>query len=111
MMSVHRNRMKPRQRPVLGEYVLRLYTSGSTARSARAVRNLKRIFEARLLGRYRLDIIDIYQQPTWARRDSVIAVPALIKEFPLPRRMLVGDFSDEKKVVSGLSITDSFSGP
>ena len=72
-------------------YVLRLYTSGSTPRSACAIRNLKRICEARLHGRYQLAAIDIYQQPGLAQDDQIIATPTLIKEEPSPRRVLVGE--------------------
>lgn len=85
-------------------YVLRLYTSGSTPRSARAIRNLKRICEARLPGRYQLDVIDIYQQPGLARDDQIIATPTLIKEEPAPRRVMVGDFSRDDRVLAGLSL-------
>ncbi len=85
-------------------YVLRLYTSGSTPRSARAIRNLKRICESRLEGRYQLDVIDIYQQPGRAQRDQIIATPTLIKEEPSPRRVLVGDFSRDDRVLAGLSL-------
>ena len=85
-------------------YVLRLYTSGSTPRSARAIRNLKRICEARLRGRYQLDVIDIYQQPGLAQNDQIIATPTLIKDEPAPRRVLVGDFSRDERVLAGLSL-------
>jgi circadian clock protein KaiB len=86
------------------QYVLRLYTSGSTPRSARAIRNLKRICEARLHGRYQLTVIDIYQQPGLAHDDQIIATPTLIKEEPAPRRILVGDFSRDDRVLAGLSL-------
>jgi circadian clock protein KaiB len=85
-------------------YVLRLYTSGSTQRSARAIRNLKRICEARLRGRYQLAVIDIYQQPWLAQKDQIIATPTLIKVEPAPRRVLVGDFSRDDRVLAGLSL-------
>jgi circadian clock protein KaiB len=85
-------------------YVLRLYTSGSTPRSARAIRNLKRICEARLHGRYDLVVIDIYQQPGLARDDQIVATPTLIKEEPAPRRVLIGDFSRDDRVLAGLSL-------
>jgi circadian clock protein KaiB len=85
-------------------YVLRLYTSGSTPRSTCAIRNLKRICEARLHGRYQLAVIDIYQQPGLAQDDQIIATPTLIKEGPSPRRVLVGDFSRDDRVLAGLSL-------
>ena len=85
-------------------YVLRLYTSGSTPRSACAIRNLKRICEARLHGRYDLAVIDIYQQPLLAHDDQIIATPTLIKEEPAPGRILIGDFSRDDRVLAGLSL-------
>jgi len=85
-------------------YMLRLYTSGSTPRSASAIRNLKRICEARLHGRYDLAVIDIYQQPLLAHDDQIIATPTLIKEEPAPRRILIGDFSRDDRVLAGLSL-------
>ena len=86
------------------QYVLRLYTSGSTPRSVRAIRNLKRICEARLHGRYQLTVIDIYQQPGRAQRDQIVATPTLIKDEPSPRRILIGDFSQDDRVLAGLSL-------
>jgi len=87
-----------------GDYVLRLYTSGSTPKSARAIGNLHRICEDRLKGRYQLDVIDLYQQPELAQDDDVIAVPTLVKEHPAPRRKVIGDMSDEARVLSGLAL-------
>jgi circadian clock protein KaiB len=85
-------------------YVLRLFTSGSTPRSARAIRNLKRICEARLHGHYQLTVIDIYQQPGLARDNQIVATPTLIKEEPAPRRIMIGDFSRDDRVLAGLSL-------
>ena len=102
-MPIHLSR---KRRAILKgkRYVLRLYTSGSTPRSACAIRNLKRICEARLHGRYDLAVIDIYQQPLLARGDQIIATPTLIKEEPAPRRILIGDFSRDDRVLAGLSL-------
>jgi circadian clock protein KaiB len=102
-MPIHLSR-KRRARLKDRRYVLRLYTSGSTPRSACAIRNLKRICEARLPGRYQLAVIDIYQQPELAQNDQVIATPTLIKDEPAPRRVLVGDFSSDDRVLAGLSL-------
>ena len=95
---------KRRAIPKAKRYVLRLYTSGSTPRSARAIRNLKRICEARLSGEYQLSVIDIYQQPLLAQKDQIVATPTLIKEEPLPRRIMIGDFSRDDRVLAGLSL-------
>jgi circadian clock protein KaiB len=87
------------------DYVLRLYTSGSTPRSARAIGNLHKICEDRLKGRYQLDIIDLYQQPELAQSDDVIAIPTLVKELPAPKRKVIGDLSDETQVLNGLALS------
>lgn len=85
-------------------YVLRLYVTGSTPRSARSIFNVRRLCETRLLGRYRLEIVDIYQQPELAREGQIIATPTLVKKLPLPLRKLVGDLSDEQRVLAGLGL-------
>jgi circadian clock protein KaiB len=86
------------------KYVLRLYVSGSTLKSARAVENIKRICEQYLKNRYDLEVIDIYQQPNLARDEQIVAVPTLIKRLPPPRRRLIGDMSNPKKVLFGLDL-------
>ena len=86
------------------KYVLRLYVSGSTAKSALAVENIKRICVKHLKNRYDLEVIDIYQQPNLAREEQIVAVPTLIKRSPLPGRRLIGDLSDPKKVLVGLDL-------
>jgi circadian clock protein KaiB len=86
------------------KYVLRLYVSGSTLKSALAVENIKRICEQYLKNRYDLEVIDIYQQPNLARDEQIVAVPTLIKRLPPPRRRLIGDMSNPKKVLFGLDL-------
>jgi circadian clock protein KaiB len=86
------------------KYVMRLYVSGSTSKSALAVENIKRICEQHLKNRYDLEVIDIYQQPNLAREEQIVAVPTLIKRFPLPVRRLIGDLSNPKKVLFGLDL-------
>jgi circadian clock protein KaiB len=86
------------------KYVLRLYVSGSTLKSALAVENIKRICEQYLRNRYDLKVIDIYQQPNLARDEQIVAVPTLIKRLPPPLRRLVGDMSNLKKVLFGLDL-------
>jgi circadian clock protein KaiB len=88
-------------------YVLRLFTSGTTPRSTRAIRNLCEICEANLKGRYDLEVIDIYQEPGRATESDIIAAPTLIKEHPLPARRMVGDLSDRPKVLFNLAIGGS----
>ena len=91
-------------------YELRLYVAGTTPRSTRAVRNLTRICEAEIPGRYHLEIIDVYQQPVRAAEDQIVAVPTLLKMVPLPRRKLIGDLSQEAQVRRGLGFPDSSTG-
>lgn len=85
-------------------YVLRLYVSGMTPHSARAVRNLQAICAEFLEGRYDLDVIDIYQQPVLIAGEQIIAAPTLIKKFPLPMRRIIGDLSNRERVLRGLDL-------
>ena len=85
-------------------YVLRLYVTGATARSLHAIANIKAICEEHLQGRYQLEVIDIYRQPTLVRRDQIVAVPTLIKQLPAPLRLLVGDLSRKEQVLEGLGL-------
>src|SRR3970040_491562 len=86
------------------KYVLRLYISGSTSKSALAVENIKRVCEQHLKNRYGLEVIDIYQQAHLARDEQIVEIPTLIKRLPLPLRRLIGDMSDLKKVLFGLDL-------
>lgn len=85
-------------------YVLRLYVSGMTPRSTRAVENVRRICEEHLAGRYELEVVDLYQQPSLARERQVVAAPTLIKEMPLPLRRIIGDLSSTERVLVGLDL-------
>ena len=85
-------------------YLLRLFVTGATPNSTRAIANLKEICEMHLKGNYELEIIDVYQQPVMAENEQIIALPLLIKKSPSPERRLIGDMSDTKKVLRGLSL-------
>lgn len=85
-------------------YVLRLYVTGTTPRSTRAVQNIRSLCDRHLEGRYDLEIIDIYQQPRLASGDQIIAAPTLIKELPQPIRKVIGDLSNEQQVLIGLDL-------
>jgi circadian clock protein KaiB len=85
-------------------YVLRLYVTGQTPRSMRSVENLRHLCEKYLKGHFELEVVDIYQQPALAAEGQIIAAPTVIKLMPLPLRRLVGDFSDQERVVLGLDI-------
>ena len=86
------------------KYILRLYITGMPPRSTRAVENIRKLCEANLQGRYELEIIDIYQNPTLLQGEQIIAAPTLIKKLPLPLRRLVGDLSNEERVLLGLDL-------
>lgn len=85
-------------------YVLRLYITGMTPRSTEAFTSVKAICEERLQGRYELEVIDIYQHPQLAIDEQIIAVPTLVKQLPAPLRRLVGDLSNEERVLLGLDL-------
>ena len=100
-----RSTLKEAARAPGGErYILRLYVAGLTARSSRAVSNLKDICDKYLEGRYDLDVIDIYQQPALTRGEQIVAAPTLIKQLPLPIRRIIGDMSDRDRVLLGLDL-------
>lgn len=87
-----------------GEYVLRLYITGMTPRSTQALATIKRICEEMLDGRCTLEVIDIYQHPQLAKDEQIIAAPTLVKQLPAPLRRLIGNLSDEERVLLGLDL-------
>jgi circadian clock protein KaiB len=89
-----------------GKYVLRLYVSGTTPNSQRAIDNIRKICEEHLQNRYELEIIDIYQQPALARDGQIVAAPTLIKKLPLPLRRFIGDMSKTEKILIGLDLEE-----
>jgi circadian clock protein KaiB len=95
------------QAPPVERYVLRLYVTGMTSRSARAVKNLQAICDEYLHGRYDLEVIDIYQQPVLVKGEQIIAAPTLVKKLPLPMRRIIGDMSNRDRVLLGLDLVPS----
>lgn len=85
-------------------YILTLFITGMSTNSLRAVANIKSICERYLKSRYELEIIDIYQQPDLALSEELVAIPLLIKRFPLPESRMIGDLSNIEEVLSGLSL-------
>ena len=85
-------------------YVLRLFITGTTSRSARAIANLRRVCEQRLHGEYDLEVIDIYQHPAAAREYQIVAAPTLVKMLPLPLRRIIGDLANEERILAGLDL-------
>lgn len=87
-----------------GNYVLRLYVSGMTPNSLKAIENIRKICEEHLEGRFQLEIIDIYQQPIFAKEGQIVAAPTLVKELPPPLRKFIGDMSQTEKLLVGLDL-------
>ena len=85
-------------------YLLKLFVTGSTPRSLRAIANLQGILEGHLAGRYELQVVDLYQQPELAKDNKLVAAPTLIKSRPKPVRRIIGDMSDTTEVLAGLDI-------
>ncbi len=86
------------------DYVLRLFVTGHTQKSMRAVRNITKLCEQHLHGSYELEVIDLYQQPELAAEHQLVAAPTLFKLQPLPPRKMIGDMSDTGRVLAGLGI-------
>jgi circadian clock protein KaiB len=86
------------------EWELRLYITGHTEKSARALNNLKRYCEEHLKGQYKIEVIDLLRKPQLAEGDQILATPTLVRKVPEPIRKIIGDLSDEEKVLVGLNI-------
>jgi len=88
-------------------YVLRLYVTGSTPHSTRAIVNIRKICEEHLQGRYLLEVVDISRHATLAKGEQIIAAPTLIKLLPLPLRRFIGDMSQTERILLGLDLRTS----
>jgi circadian clock protein KaiB len=86
------------------KYELRLYIAGNTPKSVAALSNLKRYCEEHLKGQYEIEVIDLLKNPQLAEGDQILAVPTLVKKVPEPVRKIIGDLSNEEKVLVGLDI-------
>ena len=86
------------------QYELRLYVAGQTAKSLTAFANLKRICESHLNGEYRIEVIDLIKAPQLAAGDQIFAVPTLVRRLPEPIKKIIGDLSNEERVLVGLDI-------
>jgi circadian clock protein KaiB len=86
------------------KFVLRLYVTGMTSRSTRAIRIVRAVCEEHLPGNYDLEIVDVYQQPTRIQEDQVFAIPTLVKTHPSPLRRIIGDMSDRTRLMHGLGL-------
>jgi circadian clock protein KaiB len=96
--------VKPAVKPEVARYRLRLFVTGTTPRSARAIQNLRAICEEHLQSRYDLEVIDIYQHPEHVTAEQIVVTPTLVKQSPLPLRKLIGDLSDTARVLAALDI-------
>ena len=85
-------------------YALRLYVTGMTPRSTRAIRAVRELCQERLAGRFVLEIIDVYQQPDRVQDEQIVATPTLIKHQPAPQRRIVGDMTDTQRLCYGLGL-------
>jgi circadian clock protein KaiB len=96
------NSPKPPNDP--GRYKLRLFITGTTPRSTRAIENMRRICEENLQGRYDLEVVDVYQNPEATKELQIVATPTLVKILPEPLRRIIGDLSDVERVFAGLDL-------
>lgn len=92
------------QQPSKPKWDLRLYVAGQNARSIAALENLERICEEHLAGEYRIEVVDLLEDPKLARGDQILAVPTLVRKLPEPVRKIIGDLSNETKVLVGLDL-------
>jgi circadian clock protein KaiB len=86
------------------KWELRLYIAGKTEKSITALNNLKKYCEEYLKGQYRIEVIDLMEKPQLAEGDQILAVPTLVRKVPEPIRKIIGDLSDQEKVLVGLNI-------
>ncbi|OAI55769.1 hypothetical protein AYO49_05165 [Verrucomicrobiaceae bacterium SCGC AG-212-N21] len=93
-----------KQAPEATHYLLRLFITGSTPRSVAAISSIRSLCEQYLAGHFELEVVDIYQQPTEAQGEQIIAAPTLVREHPAPPRRMIGDLSDPQKVLLGLNL-------
>ena len=90
-----------------GQYRLRLYVAGQTQKSMTALANLRRVCEQHLAGRYDIEVIDLMKNPQLAAGDQILAIPTLVRRLPAPLKRIIGDLSNNEKVLVGLDIRPS----
>lgn len=91
----------------MNQFVLRLYVTGSTPSSQRAIANLRRICESEVLERYEIEVIDVLEHPKLAEDEKIMATPTLVRRLPEPVRKIIGDLSDRDRVLFGLDLVPS----
>ena len=90
--------------PAKEQWNLRLYVAGQTDKSIRAIRNLNRICTEHLNGNYTIEVIDLMERPQLAEGDQILAIPTLVRRLPEPMKRIIGDLSNEERVLIGLDI-------
>lgn len=96
--------MKTKSRKASDEWLLRLYVAGQSPRSALALRNLEAMCQEHLAGRYQIEVIDLLKQPGLARNDQIVALPTLVRRLPPPMKKIIGDLSNQERVLIGLDL-------
>ena len=86
------------------QWALRLYVAGQTPKSVAAFANLKKICEEHLAGKYSIEIVDLLENPRLAHDDQIVAIPTLVRKLPEPVRKIIGDLSNEERVLVGLDL-------
>jgi circadian clock protein KaiB len=86
------------------KWELRLYIAGQTPKSILAIKNINKYCKEHLDGKYKLEVIDLLKNPRLAEGDQIFAIPTLVRKFPVPLRKIIGDLSDEAKVLVGLNV-------
>lgn len=107
MTAARRRARRPVRRALpRGQFVLKLYVTGNRPLSTRAIANIRALCERRLKGRYRLEVVDLYQQPELAKSQRILAAPTLVKTLPLPLRRMIGDLSDVDRLEWSLGLEE-----
>ncbi len=101
---MRREPARKRRSPAAAQWELRLYIAGQTQRSVAALVNLERICEEHLKGLYRIEVVDLLKNPQLARGDQILAVPTLVRKLPQPVKKIIGDLSNEERVLVGLDV-------
>ncbi len=96
------NKKSNNSKPI--QWILRLYVAGHTVKSATAFDNLKKICEERLKNKYKIEIIDLLENPQLSREHQILAVPTLVRKLPVPARKIIGDLSNTERVLVGLDL-------
>jgi circadian clock protein KaiB len=92
----------PTDEPV--EWVLKLYVAGQTRKSIAAFANLRHLCETHLRGQYRIEVVDLLENPRLAKGDQIVAVPTLVRQLPPPVKKIIGDLANEERVLVGLDL-------